>query len=230
MRDSSPKIEVDRAQLLLEARARDADLAGCIEKLIQKLRIHARHLRTVRRRDGFAPRRHGQRGHEDFFGCRVRMRRPMSLVRMGLGGFGRRSRDFRGSNFRGRNFRRCSFRRCNFRRCNFRRCSFRRCNFRRCNFRRCNFRRCNFGHRGLRSEPFGGGDFKRLRLNCRDLGRNDFNQHRIRGGRSRQAQPQVAPPRAPFRTRASAALRSQSCRIQARSLHARQALPAQTQC
>jgi hypothetical protein len=58
------QVEIDRSQLLFESRARNADLAGGIEHLIEELGIHARHLGAIPRRHGLAPRRHRLRCRE----------------------------------------------------------------------------------------------------------------------------------------------------------------------
>jgi hypothetical protein len=58
------EVEVDRAQLLLQARAGNAGLTGDVEQLIEQVRVHAGHLGTL----GLAHRlaaggyRHGRRG------------------------------------------------------------------------------------------------------------------------------------------------------------------------
>ena len=73
------EVELDRAHLLLEARARDADFTGVVEQRVEQLRVDARHLGAIRRRsDGLAARRHGKR------------RRPMVFVAVALGAFRRR--------------------------------------------------------------------------------------------------------------------------------------------
>src|SRR5580692_10947322 len=66
------QVEVYRSELLLEPRARDADLARGIEHVIQKLGIHTRHLRTITGRDGLAPRRHELRRQQDIFRSNAR--------------------------------------------------------------------------------------------------------------------------------------------------------------
>ena len=64
------KVEIDRAELLLEPRARDADLAGGIEHLIEQLRIDAGHLGPIPLHDGLAARRHRKRRRNAFHGSR----------------------------------------------------------------------------------------------------------------------------------------------------------------
>ncbi len=48
-------VEVDRADLLLEARTRDARFAGIVEQLVEELRIDARELRAIGGRRGLPP-------------------------------------------------------------------------------------------------------------------------------------------------------------------------------
>ena len=54
-------VEVDGADLLFEARARDARFAGIVEQLVEQLGVDARELGPIGRRGGFAARRHGAR-------------------------------------------------------------------------------------------------------------------------------------------------------------------------
>ena len=69
-------VEVDGADLLFEARARDARFAGIVEQLIEQLRVDTRELRTIGGRGGFPARRHGA----------GRQQRPVT----GVGSFGAR--------------------------------------------------------------------------------------------------------------------------------------------
>src|SRR6185437_5896872 len=55
------QVEVDRAELLLQARASNAGFAGDVEQLVEKIRVHARHLDTLGLTHGLALRRNGQR-------------------------------------------------------------------------------------------------------------------------------------------------------------------------
>jgi hypothetical protein len=54
-------VEVDGADLLLEARARDARFAGVVEQLVQQLGVDTRELRTIGRGRGLTARRHRAR-------------------------------------------------------------------------------------------------------------------------------------------------------------------------
>ncbi len=60
MRDSSPRLKSKRAELLLEARARDARFAGDVEQLIEQVGVDARHLLALAAADRLASRRHGR--------------------------------------------------------------------------------------------------------------------------------------------------------------------------
>jgi hypothetical protein len=51
------EVVVDRGDLLLEARAADADFAGVVQQLVEQVGVDARHLLAIRLRHGFAPRR-----------------------------------------------------------------------------------------------------------------------------------------------------------------------------
>ena len=52
------EVEVERAELLLQARARDAGLAGDVEQLVEQLGVDSRHFLALGRRDRLASRRH----------------------------------------------------------------------------------------------------------------------------------------------------------------------------
>ena len=54
-------VEIDRADLLLEAGARDAGFAGIVEQLVEQLGVDAREFRPVGWRHRFTARRHGSR-------------------------------------------------------------------------------------------------------------------------------------------------------------------------
>ena len=54
-------VEVDGADLLFEARARDARFAGIVEQLVEQFRVDARELGPIGRRGRFAARRHSAR-------------------------------------------------------------------------------------------------------------------------------------------------------------------------
>ena len=54
-------VEIDGTDLLLQARARDAGLAGIVEQLVEQLGVDAREFWPVGRRHRFAARRHGSR-------------------------------------------------------------------------------------------------------------------------------------------------------------------------
>ena len=71
MRDSSPRLKSKRAELLFQARARDARLAGNVEQLVEQVRVDARHFLALPG-DRLAARRH-------------RLRRRQSLLVLGAG-------------------------------------------------------------------------------------------------------------------------------------------------
>ncbi len=58
------EVELGGGQLLLDARTRDAHLAGLVQQLVQQFGIDARHLGALRRRRRLAARRHGRGGHQ----------------------------------------------------------------------------------------------------------------------------------------------------------------------
>ena len=94
-------VEIDGADLLFEAGARDARFAGIVQQLVEQLGVDARQLGAIGRRGGLAARRHGARRQQRSLGgspSRGSLAMPadtgsLAAARITMdGGSGRRSR------------------------------------------------------------------------------------------------------------------------------------------
>src|SRR5215469_17190488 len=65
------EVEIERPELLLETRPRNARLARDVQQLIEELRIDAGHFLALAATDRFASGRHGLRRDQPFLGMRL---------------------------------------------------------------------------------------------------------------------------------------------------------------